>query len=40
MPKIDTTVADVKVRARTFAFITPQMTDQYKIPNLHILPYG
>jgi len=33
MPKIDTTIADVKVRAHTFAFITPQMTDGYKIPN-------
>jgi len=33
MPKIDTTIADVKVRAHTFAFITPQMTDDYKIPN-------
>jgi predicted CXXCH cytochrome family protein len=33
MPKIDTTIADVKVRAHTFAFITPQMTDEYKIPN-------
>ena len=26
-------VADVKVRAHTFAFITPAMTDKYKIPN-------
>jgi predicted CXXCH cytochrome family protein len=33
MPKIATTVADVKVRAHTFAFITPAMTDKYKIPN-------
>jgi predicted CXXCH cytochrome family protein len=33
MPKIDTTIADVKVRAHTFAFITPQMTNEYKIPN-------
>jgi len=33
MPKIATTVADVKVRAHTFAFITPAMTDRYKIPN-------
>ncbi len=33
MPKIETTVADVKVRAHTFAFITPAMTDKYKIPN-------
>jgi predicted CXXCH cytochrome family protein len=33
MPKVETTVADVKVRAHTFAFITPAMTDKYKIPN-------
>lgn len=33
MPKIATTVADVKVRAHTFAFITPAMTNKYKIPN-------
>jgi predicted CXXCH cytochrome family protein len=33
MPKIATTIADVKVRAHTFAFITPAMTDRYKIPN-------
>jgi predicted CXXCH cytochrome family protein len=33
MPKIETTIADVKVRAHTFAFITPSMTDKYKIPN-------
>jgi predicted CXXCH cytochrome family protein len=33
MPKIETTIADVKVRAHTFAFITPAMTDKYKIPN-------
>ena len=33
MPKIATTIADVKVRAHTFAFITPAMTDKYKIPN-------
>jgi predicted CXXCH cytochrome family protein len=33
MPKIATTVADVKVRAHTFAFITPAMTVKYKIPN-------
>jgi len=33
MPKIETTVADVRVRAHTFAFITPAMTDKYKIPN-------
>jgi predicted CXXCH cytochrome family protein len=33
MPKIATTIADVQVRAHTFAFITPAMTDKYKIPN-------
>jgi predicted CXXCH cytochrome family protein len=33
MPKIETTIADVKVRAHTFAFVTPAMTDKYKIPN-------
>ena len=33
MPKIATTIADVKVRAHTFAFISPAMTDKYKIPN-------
>jgi len=33
MPKIATTLADVKVRAHTFAFITSDMTDKYKIPN-------
>jgi predicted CXXCH cytochrome family protein len=33
MPKIETTLGDVKVRAHTFAFITPTMTDRYGIPN-------
>ena len=33
MPKIETTIADVKVRSHTFTFITPTMTDKYKIPN-------
>jgi predicted CXXCH cytochrome family protein len=33
MPKIDTTIADVRVRAHTFRFITPATTDKYKIPN-------
>ena len=33
MPKIQTTIADVKVSAHTFAFVTPAMTDKYKIPN-------
>ena len=33
MPKIEFTIADVNVRSHTFGFITPEMTDQYKIPN-------
>jgi len=33
MPKIETTLGDVKVRAHTFAFITPAMSDKYNIPN-------
>ena len=33
MPKIATTLADVKVRSHTFAFLTPAMSDKYKIPN-------
>ena len=33
MPKIEQTIADINVRSHTFAFITPEMTDQYKIPN-------
>jgi predicted CXXCH cytochrome family protein len=33
MPKIETTIANVTVRAHTFAFIYPAMTDKYKIPN-------
>jgi predicted CXXCH cytochrome family protein len=33
MPKIEITLADVKVRAHTFTFIYPAMTDKYKIPN-------
>ena len=33
MPRIETTIADVKVRAHTFGFITPAMTDKYQIPN-------
>jgi len=33
MPKIEQTLADVYVRAHTFRFITPTMTDLYKIPN-------
>lgn len=33
MPKIETTIADVKVSAHTFSFLYPAMTDKYKIPN-------
>ena len=33
MPKIEQTIADVNVRSHTFAFITPELTDQFKIPN-------
>jgi predicted CXXCH cytochrome family protein len=33
MPEIQMTIADVKVHAHTFQFISPAMTDKYKIPN-------
>ena len=33
MPQIEQTIADINVRSHTFRFITPAMTDQYKIPN-------
>jgi predicted CXXCH cytochrome family protein len=33
MPRIAQTIADINVRSHTFAFITPSMTDTYKIPN-------
>jgi predicted CXXCH cytochrome family protein len=33
MPKIEVTIPGVFVGAHTFAFITPAMTDKYKIPN-------
>jgi predicted CXXCH cytochrome family protein len=33
MPKIETEIANFNVSAHTFAFITPAMTDQYKIPS-------
>jgi predicted CXXCH cytochrome family protein len=33
MPKIEVTIPGVFVRAHTFGFITPAMTDKYKIPN-------
>jgi predicted CXXCH cytochrome family protein len=33
MPKIEQTIADVNVRSHSFKFITPSMSDQYKLPN-------
>jgi predicted CXXCH cytochrome family protein len=33
MPKIEVTIPGTFVSAHTFAFITPAMTDKYKIPN-------
>src|SRR5579883_2150320 len=33
MPKIEQTIADVSVRAHTFRFISPAMTDAVKTPN-------
>ena len=33
MPKIEQTIANQNVRSHTFRFITPAMTDTYKIPN-------
>jgi len=33
MPKLGTTIADVKVRSHTFAFIPPSATDKYNLPN-------
>jgi hypothetical protein len=33
MPAIETEIADVRVRAHTFQFVTPAMTDAYAIPN-------
>jgi predicted CXXCH cytochrome family protein len=33
MPRIEQTIADVNVRDHTFNFITPAMTEGYKIPN-------
>ena len=33
MPKIEQTIANVNVRSHSFAFITPKMTDDFKIPN-------
>ena len=33
MPAIETEIANVRVRAHTFQFITPAITDKYAIPN-------
>ena len=33
MPKIEQTIANVNVRSHTFAFISPKMTDEFKVPN-------
>jgi predicted CXXCH cytochrome family protein len=33
MPKIETTIADIKVSAHTFKFISPALTDRFQIPN-------
>ncbi len=33
MPQIETTIPGVNVRAHTFRFISPAMTDKYQIPN-------
>src|SRR5262249_24007170 len=33
MPKMEVEIANVNVRAHTFRFIPPSMTDQYRIPN-------
>lgn len=33
MPQIATTIANLSVRSHTFRFLTPAMTEQYKIPN-------
>ncbi len=33
MPQVEQTIADVNVRSHTFAFIRPELTDQFKIPN-------
>jgi hypothetical protein len=33
MPQIQTTIADVKVHAHTFRFISSALTEKYKVPN-------
>ncbi len=37
MPQIEQTIGDVNVRSHTFRFITPAMTEKYKIPNPCVL---
>ena len=37
MPRIAQTIADVNVRSHTFKFITPAMSEKYKMPNGCIL---
>jgi predicted CXXCH cytochrome family protein len=37
MPKIETTIANINVRSHTFKFITPAMSDTYKVPNPCVL---
>ena len=37
MPRIEQTIADINVRSHTFKFITPAMSEQYKIPNPCVL---
>jgi predicted CXXCH cytochrome family protein len=33
MPKIEQTIANINVRSHTFSFITPTLTDEFKVPN-------
>ena len=33
MPKIEQTIANVNVRSHTFQFISPKLTDDFKVPN-------
>ena len=33
MPKIAKTIADVSVRSHTFRFLSPALTERYKVPN-------
>jgi hypothetical protein len=40
MPAIEQTIANINVRSHTFKFITPAMSEQYKIPNACVLCHG